>query len=515
MKKLPIGIQTLSTIIEEGYAYVDKTDIAFKLIEQGRYYFLSRPRRFGKSLFLNTLQEIFEGNETLFKGLYIHEKWDFNKTNPVIHISFGDGGISSVEDLHSSIHYILECAEESLDIQIQGKKRPNKKFAKLISSAHKKTGQKVVILIDEYDKPILDNITDEKTARLMRNELRNFYGVIKNNDTHIRLVFITGVSKFSKVSLFSGLNNLNDITLDKRYATICGYTEQDLDNTFDKHLKGVDREMVKKWYNGYYYFGEKVYNPFDILLFIDKGKEFRNYWWSTGNPKFLIDLVTSKSYALPNVENYEATEALLDSFDVDRIELEVLLWQTGYLTIKEKVTKRNRIRYRLGLPNLEIQYSLNDMFIDALTTQRSEKIRFQDRLYDILEEGNLSALEGTLKSLFASIPYHNFTNNKIADYEGYYASVIYAYFASLGFEITAEDASNKSRVDLTLKLEDKIYIFEFKVVEQSTGEALAQIKAKGYHEKYESLGRNIYLVGIEFNKEERNVGHFEWEKLKK
>ena len=515
MKKLPIGIQTLSTIIEEGYAYVDKTDIAFKLIEQGRYYFLSRPRRFGKSLFLNTLQEIFEGNETLFKGLYIHEKWDFNKTNPVIHISFGDGGISSVEDLHSSIHYILECAEESLDIQIQGKKRPNKKFAKLISSAHKKTGQKVVILIDEYDKPILDNITDEKTARLMRNELRNFYGVIKNNDTHIRLVFITGVSKFSKVSLFSGLNNLNDITLNPNFGNICGYTHEDLGDVFGEHFQGVDMEKVRKWYNGYNYFGEKVYNPFDILLFLSNNFEFQNYWWDTGNPKFLIDLVTQRPYAIPDVENYIATKTVLNSFDVDRIDLEVLLWQTGYLTIKEKLTVRNRIKYRLGVPNLEIQYSLNDLFIDTLTTPRAGKDRFQDKLYDVLEKADLDTLEGTLKSLFASIPYHNFTNNKIADYEGYYASVIYAYFASLGFDIIAEDTSNKSRVDLTLKLEDKIYIFEFKVVEQSTGEALAQIKAKGYHEKYKSLGRNIYLVGIEFNKEERNVGHFEWEELRK
>ncbi len=380
MKKLPIGIQTLSTIIEEGYAYVDKTKIALDLIDRGRYYFLSRPRRFGKSLFLSTLQEIFEGNETLFKGLYIEQKWDFSKTNPVIHLSFGAGGSKSVETLHHNIKRTLNRAGKRLGLKINESLPPNDIFEELITAAHDKTGQKVVILIDEYDKPILDNITDKATARLMRNELGNFYAVIKNNDSHIRLVFITGVSKFSKVSLFSGLNNLNDITLDKRYATICGYTENDLDNTFHGHLEGVNREMVKKWYNGYYYLGDKVYNPFDILLFIDKGKEFKNYWWSTGNPRFLIDLVTSKSYAIPNVENYEATESILDSFDVDRIELEVLLWQTGYLTIKEKFTKRNRIIYRLGLPNLEIQHSLNDLFIDALTNQRSEKLNFQDKL---------------------------------------------------------------------------------------------------------------------------------------
>ncbi len=515
MKKLPIGIQTLSTIIEEGYAYVDKTEIALKLIELGRYYFLSRPRRFGKSLFLSTLQEIFEGNETLFRGLYIDGKWDFSQTNPVVHISFGAGGGRSVEALHRKMHLVLETSEEKQGIHLSGDLHPHERFAKLIHSVYKKTGKKVVILIDEYDKPILDNITNKEKARLMRDELRDFYAVIKDNDTYIRLAFITGVSKFSKVSLFSGLNNLNDISLNPDFGNICGYTHKDLEEVFGSYFEGIDMEKVRKWYNGYNYFGEKVYNPFDILLFLSNKFEFQNYWWSTGNPRFLMDLVTSKSYAIPNVENYETTKAILDSFDVDRIELEVLLWQAGYLTIKEKFTKRNRIMYRLGLPNLEIQHSLNDLFIDALTTQSAEKLRFQDRLFDIIEKGDLDVLEGVLKSLFASIPYHNFTNNKIADYEGYYASVIYAYFASLGFEIIAEDTSNQSRVDLTLKLEDKIYIFEFKVVAQRTGTALAQIKAKGYHEKYESLGRNIYLVGIEFNRKARNVEHFEWEVLGK
>ncbi|MCP3931786.1 MAG: AAA family ATPase, partial [Bacteroidetes bacterium] len=221
------------------------------------------------------------------------------------------------------------------------------------------------------------------------DEMKGFYSVIKDNDQYIQFVFITGVSKFSKMNLFSGLNNLNDITLDARYATICGYTEKDLDEVFEEHLKEVDRTKVRQWYNGYYYFGDKVYNPFDILLFIDKGCEYKNYWWSTGNPSFLIDLINSKPYSIPDVENFEATDAILDSFDVDRIELEALLWQTGYLTIKEKYTKRGLIQYRLEVPNLEIQFSLNDFFIDVLTTQKREKLRFQDKIYDLLEEGDL------------------------------------------------------------------------------------------------------------------------------
>ncbi|HHH49391.1 MAG TPA: hypothetical protein ENK52_00245, partial [Saprospiraceae bacterium] len=322
----------------------------------------------------------------------------------------------------------------------------------------------------------------------------------------------TGVSKFSKLNLFSGLNNLNDITLDNRYASICGYTHKDLETTFDGYFEGVDLEEVKNWYNGYYYFGEKVYNPFDILLFIDKGYEFRNYWWSTGNPAFLIDLIYSKNYSLPQIENYIATDEILDSFDVDTIELEALLWQTGYLTIKEKFTERNRTKYRLGVPNLEIQFSLNDFFIDVLTTQKIEKIGIQDKLYDHLKANNLDQLKEVFINLFASIPYHNFTNNQIANYEGYYASITFAYLASLGFEIIPEDITSKGRIDLTLKLTDKIFIFEFKVVEKATGHALQQIHKNKYYQKYQST-KNIYLIGIEFGKQERNIIHYEWELL--
>jgi len=513
MKKLPIGIQTLSTIIEEGFVYVDKTEIALRLIDQGQYYFLSRPRRFGKSLFIDTLKEIFEGNEALFKGLYIDGKWDFSQANPVLHISFGAGGMNNLKGLHGKMKRTLQRTGKALGLKVNESLLPSDIFEELMTGAYEKTGRKVVILIDEYDKPILDNITDQETARLMRDELRDFYSVIKNNDAHIRLVLITGVSKFSKMSLFSGLNNLNDITLNPDFGNICGYTHEDLGEVFGEHFRGVDMEKVRKWYNGYNYFGDKVYNPFDILLFLSNQKEFRNYWWSTGNPRFLIELLEKREYYFPRLENYFATDEIMDSFDVDNIHFEALLWQTGYLTIKHKDSTPFGAAYTLTIPNNEIQTSLNSLFATYLTTMRGERVQFQRSLVNHILQGDLEGLRSDLFSLFASIPYHNFTNNKIADYEGYYASVIYAYFASLGFEIIAEDASNKSRVDMTLKLEDKIYIFEFKVVEQSKGEALAQIKAKGYHEKYESLGRDIYLVGIEFDKGERNVGWFEWEQV--
>jgi len=512
MKKLPIGIQTLSHIIDGGYVYVDKTAIALKLIQSGKYYFLSRPRRFGKSLFLDTLKEIFEGNKNLFKGLYVGDKWDFEDKYPVLRISFGAGVNKNTEELDRSLRWLLKGAEEYQNIQCTSGSNPKECFQEIIKKTSEKYGKNVVILIDEYDKPILDNITDKDTARAIRDKMKDFYSVIKDNDQFIAFVFITGVSKFSKLNLFSGLNNLNDITLDERYATICGYIHDDLMTAFGGHLTGIDMEKVREWYNGYYYFGEKVYNPFDILLFIDKGHEFRNYWWGTGNPSFLIDLIYSKDYSIPDLENYEATDAILDSFDVDSIELEPLLWQTGYLTIKEKYTERGRIKYRLEIPNLEIQFSLNDFFIDVLTTQKSEKLVFQDKLYDVLKSGNLPELKNILISLFASIPYQNFTNNKLADYEGYYASVLYAYFASLGFETIPEDTTNKGRVDLTLKFDDKAYIFEFKVVEQPSGHALRQIREKQYHQKYHVV-QHRFLVGIEFGKKERNVIHFEWEQV--
>ncbi|MEM1123507.1 MAG: PD-(D/E)XK nuclease domain-containing protein, partial [Bacteroidota bacterium] len=311
-------------------------------------------------------------------------------------------------------------------------------------------------------------------------------------------------SKFSKMSLFSGLNNLEDITLNARYGDICGYTHEDLENVFTGYFENVNLENVRLWYNGYNYLGNKVYNPYDILLFLKNQHEFGNYWWRTGNPSFLIELVQTKDYAIPQVENYEATEEILDSFDVDTIALEVLLWQTGYLTITRKFRERNRIKYQLGIPNREVQLSLNDFFIDALTTQKIEKLRYQDQLHEVLIAADLERLKQTISKLFASIPYHNFTNNNLAQYEGYYASVVYAYLASLGYSIIPEDITSKGRIDLTLQLPNKTYIFEFKVVDAPTQSALQQIKERRYYEKYDN-DLPTYLVGIEFGKNERNI----------
>jgi len=511
MKKLPIGIQTLSEIINEGYVYIDKTAIALDLINTGKYYFLSRPRRFGKSLFVDTLKEIFSGNKTLFKGLYIEDKWDFDQANPVLFISFGMGFYGDLSKLDERLRFALKTVERDLDISV-ATSDPVYCLQELIWQAHQKYQKKVVILVDEYDKPILDNITDTEKARAIRDRMKDFYTIIKQNDTVIEFVFITGVSKFSKMHLFSGLNNLNDITLDEQFGNICGYTHQDLQNYFGEYLEDIDLGEVKKWYNGYNYFGDKVYNPFDILLFIDKGFEFRNYWWGTGNPKFLIDLLETKSYHIPDLVNYIASEELLSSFDVDSIELEALLWQTGYLTIKEKIHSPFGVNYQLTLPNKEIQTSLNSLFITYLTGDNRGKIAIQHKILKALQDGDLDNFQTILKQLFASIAHQNYTKNNIAEYEGYYASVLYAYLSSLGLPIIAEDTTNKGRIDLAIQLPDRVYIFEFKVVEAATGAALKQIKQQQYYQKYSSYEK-IYLVGIEFGKSERNIVGWETEFL--
>jgi len=512
MKKLPIGIQTFKNIIEEGYVYVDKTPFALKLIESGgKYYFLSRPRRFGKSLFLTTLKEIFEGNRDLFKGLYIYERYDF-KPHPVIRISFGSGDYSNIESIFSEMRYMLKENMEDLGVSCENLEDYKLCFKELIRRASKKHREKVVILIDEYDKPILDNILNKDRAREARDILKNFYSVIKDMDEFIRFVFITGVSKFSKLNLFSGLNNLEDITVDTEYADICGYTQKDLETVFSDHLKGANMELISRWYNGYNYFGEKLYNPFDILLFISKKFEFRNYWWSTGSPSFLIDKLREENFYIPALEGARISEEELDAFDMDRIGLLTLFWQTGYLTFKERYTSSTgRIRYTLTIPNLEVQYALNELFIDYLTGHYNRKLENEDNLIKALIEGDLEYLIESLRSIFASIPYQSYANNIISKYEGYYSSVVYAYLCALGYEVIPEDNTNRGRIDLTLKLPDKVVIIEFKV--DSNEDPIEQIENKRYYEKYISINKPIYLLGIKFDSKERNI--LEWNMVKK
>ena len=513
LQKLPIGISTLRTILEENYLYADKTNIAQDIIENGQYYFLSRPRRFGKSLFLDTLRTIFDTDETdkeLFKGLSIYENGYKFEKHPIIRISFGSGAGKTKEDFEQKIYEILDFNQRALKIDCPKEFNSSNCFKRLIEEAYLKYDKKVVILVDEYDKPILDNIDDKEVAKLMREQLKNFYSVIKDSDEYIKLVFITGVSKFSKVSLFSGLNNLDDITIDKNYSTICGYTQNDVETVFAKHLEGQDFDKIKLWYNGYKFLGEGVYNPFDILLFISKGFEYRNYWFSTATPTFLLKIMEQNQYFLPNLENVIKDEAMLNSFDVDYIELETLMWQTGYLTISDTIETPKGFRYRLTIPNQEVKISIMGSIADYLSKIHNSVIVHDNIMYAFIEN-DFNKLEMNIKALYSAIHYNLFTNNKMYQYEGYYVSVFYAYIKALGFDLVGEDCTNKGRIDLTIKLDTAIYIIEFKT---DGTDALAQIKNKNYHQKYMGENLPVYIIGIEFDTIDRNISKVEYEKIK-
>ncbi|RLA24388.1 MAG: hypothetical protein DRQ62_05070 [Gammaproteobacteria bacterium] len=355
----------------------------------------------------------------------------------------------------------------------------------------------------------MDHISEPDLARLNRDVLKGFYSIIKDLDEYIKFVMITGVSKFAKMNLFSGLNNLQDISINQNYGTLCGYTHAQVADTFAEHLQGVDMDKLQQWYNGYNYFGEPIYNPFDILLFIANNKEYKNYWWGTGNSSFLIDKLKEQNYYLPDVQNFIADDIVLDTFDVDKIDLVALLWQTGYLTFAGKWEGFNGMQYRLKVPNKEVQQSLNTLFIEYLTHQGPQLRVNQQALYQSLVDAKFDDLKIALSALFSSIPYNNYANKIIANYEGYYASVVYTYLASLGLPMVAEDVTNKGRIDLTLHFPDKIFIIEFKV--DQAEKALAQIKAKNYQEKYLNQGKAIYLLGINFSSVEKNISDFEWQ----
>lgn len=510
-KKLPIGIQTFSEIIEEGHYYVDKTRLALDMINGGKYYFLSRPRRFGKSLFLDTLAELFEGNQKLFEGLYAQDQWDWSQSYPVIRISFGGGVLKTPADLEDKINELMLINQQALGITCS-QTGTRACFAELIRTAHQQTGQRVVILVDEYDKPILDNITEPDAAREMRDGLRDLYSVIKDSDAHVKFAMLTGVSKFSKVSLFSGMNNLKDITVDARYSAICGYTDADLDRVFAPELPGLDRDEIRRWYNGYNWTGESVYNPFDALLLLDS-RQFKAHWFETGTPTFLIDLLTQRGYFTPNLERHPSDLELLSSFDVDHINSDALLFQTGYLTIVEtSQTLTGMWVYTLGFPNHEVRTSLNNALLRGLGVDMANTFALRQSLLPLLQANDFTGIQTLLTAFYDSIPNQWYTQNPIAQYEGYYASVFYSYFAALGLDISVEESSNAGRLDMGVKFNSQIYLFEFKVVElEPKGRALQQIKDKGYANKYQASGQTIHLIGVEFSKASRSVVGFEVE----
>ena len=510
MKKLPIGIQTFSKIVTGNYCYADKTSLIARLVDEGEFYFLSRPRRFGKSLLIDTIAEAFLGNKEMFSGLYLEKNWEWEQRYPVVRIDFAQGVLRSKEQLEASIMEMLHVMAASADITLK-MTETHLAFAELIRELHLQTGQPVVVLVDEYDKPILDNITTPDAAEVLRDGLRNFYSVLKAQGAHLRFVMLTGVSKFSKVSLFSGLNNLEDITLDPRVGTLCGYTQKELETVFHEYLADIDLTEVQQWYNGYNFLSEPVYNPFDVLLYL-RNRLFKPYWFETGTPSFLVRLLEEKKILINGLDDLTAGEELLSSFDVDFIEPEPLLFQTGYLTIKsiEHLFDREYV-YHLGFPNHEVRKSLTGSILHWYVQDQRPLRNNQMSLVNILKTNDIDKLETLFHAFFASIPNDWYRKNTIAEYEGYYCSVVYCYFTAIGLNVQPEESTNQGRIDMTVLFNDRAYIIEFKVNELTGPEcALDQIKEKKYYEKYAE--RETYLIGIEFSKEDRNITRFEWEK---
>ena len=376
-----------------------------------------------------------------------------------------------------------------------------------------RTRDGVVVLVDEYDKPILDCIEQPELALTIREGLIDLYSVIKDSDAHIRFAMLTGVSKFSKVSLFSGLNNLKDITLDARYSALCGYTDADVDTVFAPELEGLDREELRRWYNGYNWLGTPVYNPFDLLLLFDQ-REFRPYWFETGTPTFLTKLLAQRQQFTPDLSRIVAPETLLSTFDVDNIPPEALLFQAGYLTVDSVWRIPGRMELKLKYPNLEVQASLNDSLLQSLSGGLAILGPQISRLYRLLLAGDLAGLQPLFHAFYASIPHDWYRKNELANFEGYYASIFYSYFAALGLEIRLEDSTSHGRIDMAVLFNGQIYLFEFKVVELTpAGQALQQIKDMGYADKYRARGEPIHLIGVAFSKASRNIVEFDVETL--
>ena len=506
---LPIGIQTLGKIRARWNCYyVDKTPHVLRLVEEGTHYFLSRPRRFGKSLLVDTLKELFEGNGELFRGLAIHGEWDWSVKYPVVRISFGGGEFGDPDGVREDVSDQLDAMAAQADVEI-GPSRPPVRFRQLIRALGRKAGRPVVVLVDEYDKPILDALAEPEIARANRNFLRSLYGVIKDCDADIRFCFLTGVSKFSKAGLFSGLNNLRDITLSPAYGTICGYTDDDLDTVFAPELEGLDRDAIRHWYNGYGWCGPgKVYNPFDILLLF-RERLFRSYWFETGTPTFLVETLLRRGAPTVGLDRMTAGETLLSTFDVEHISMEALLFQTGYLTITGEETRNGRPHYRLGYPNLEVRQSLGEVLLEALLPDAARREAADLPLRERMAANDLAGVGALFRGVFAAIPHQWYMNGPLAAYEGHYASVIHSCFLMQGFEPVGEDSGSRGRADMAIRFNGRVYLFEFKVVERGPeGTALAQLREKGYADKYRELGRPIHLIGVEFGREERNIVAF-------
>jgi len=520
MKKLPIGIQVFGDLIREDYLYVDKTKNIYDLVTGGvKYYFLSRPRRFGKSLLLSTLAELVSVNKDLFKGLWIHDRIQWTQ-HPVIHMDLSKLSFKTPDIFESALDTEVERIAANHNIQLDHNLFLKEKFNRLLEKMSEK--ERVVLLIDEYDKPIIEYMEAGRTetAKKIRDVLKSFFSIIKGSSSCLRFVFITGVSKFSKVSIFSDLNNLTDITLSPDFSTLLGYTEDQLRRYFSPYIEPMAQKrgvpgaqletMIKKWYNGYSWDGTNfVYNPFSILNLFQTGS-FENYWFTTGTPSFLVKAIRDQQgdITVRNIETLRVTHDTFDCHDIENIEIAALLFQTGYVTIKKVTTKNERKTFHLSYPNKEVRDSFFNYLFREYTRKKSAlSNRILASMMESVENDDMDRLLTQFKSLFASIPYDMF----IREREAYYHTVVYFILKLMGADVRPEEESNSGRLDAVLETPATIYIMEFKL--GSAQDALRQIKEKKYYEKFQIKGKPIVLAGIGFDPEKRNIGNYHLELL--
>ena len=518
LKLLPIGKSDITTILNNNMLYVDKTKLIYDIVKAPGSFFLSRPRRFGKSMILSTINEIFSGNKELFK-----EQWIYNSSldwqvYPIIRLDFNvESNVDLNKYIIENLKLIATKYEIFTDIDVTFDSC-GMYFRSLITKLHEKYKQQVVILIDEYDKPILDVITDITAAEKNRDILKGFYTVMKGVDECIRFAFLTGVTRFSKVGIFSGLNNLRDLSMLNEYSHICGITQQELEFYFKEHLELLAKQnnltyiecltQMKEWYNGFSFSRnvESVYNPYSTLLILQK-KEFANYWFSSGNASFVIKLMKQqRDLDMFKLDNYYAESSSFDTFDIEDLNIIAILFQAGYLTIKS-YDKESDI-YTLSYPNKEINHSFKknvlELFSQSSVTSASSLIE----LYNAFNANDLEQTITSLKQIFLNIDY----DVKIS-YEKHYQNIFYLIFQLLGYRIKTEYKTNLGRIDAIIQTANNIYIFEFKI-DKTAADALAQIKQKTYYERFLSANKPIYLVGVNFNTQIRNIDDYQIEIVK-
>lgn len=502
MNKYPIGIQDFEEIIGGGYLYIDKTQIIHKLIDSGKYYFLSRPRRFGKSLMLSTISAIFSGKKELFEGLWIHDQWNWEQKHPVIRISFSDIGISTL-GLAAAIYNTLSINASRLGITLTAVTY-DQQFRELIEKAS--VNGKVVILIDEYDKPITDNLDDLEKVEENRSVFKSFYSILKDADPYIRLLFITGVSRFPKVSIFSDLNNLRDITMAPAFGTLIGITQPELERDFFAEIEEMKisdpdiLEKIRQWYNGYSWNGtDKVYNPLSVLNFMTD-RVFKNYWFHTGTPAWLVKLMRDRHEF--QLEGIRISENTLGNFNMEHIASVPVLFQTGYLTVKGYDPEFDL--YELGYPNKEVESSLLDNLLSAYRDiYPGDSAALTKDLVIAFRNNDIAGVMSQLNAMISSIPYDHWR----ANHESIFHIIVHLTFKVVGLNMRSEVHSAKGRCDILVLTDQYIYALELKL--NGTAEvALAQIIEKGYLRPYQADPRKKIAIGVNFSSENREVAGY-------